>query len=231
MKFGQDSVLIHSGFKKEFELSKANRDKVIQSLNIGDLPITVTGHSMGAALAQIAALDFATNEKKSVKVITFGGPRVFGNAGAKLYNKIIGERTLRVKNSGDIVTRIPPKGMYAHAGLHKITVDTKEGMHLPDHYQDAVTRVTQEQLNVSHQKAAERKETLMTPPRSKSSFSSYVNSVSTLTSSTFNSLISRVRSRSESSAQVSTTVSGLGSLTPNITPKAHNTSKQRSFSI
>lgn len=45
MKFGESEVYVYSGFKKEFESSKANRDKVIKELNIqDDIPVIFTGH-------------------------------------------------------------------------------------------------------------------------------------------------------------------------------------------
>ncbi|KAF6149971.1 hypothetical protein GIB67_008692 [Kingdonia uniflora] len=75
------------------------------------LSITVTGHSLGAALALLAADELSTcaPEVPHIAVFSFGGPRVGNRAFA---NRITGNgvKVLRVVNSQDMITRVP--GMF-----------------------------------------------------------------------------------------------------------------------
>ncbi|VVA93381.1 unnamed protein product [Arabis nemorensis] len=72
------------------------------------LSISVTGHSLGAAIALLAADDIATrvNYAPPVSVFSFGGPRVGNREFAdRLDSK--GVKVLRVVNSQDLVTKVP----------------------------------------------------------------------------------------------------------------------------
>ncbi|GJN12470.1 hypothetical protein PR202_ga30749 [Eleusine coracana subsp. coracana] len=74
------------------------------------LSITVTGHSLGAALAvliadELAGLGLAT--QAPVAVFSFGGPRVGDEAFARRV-EARGARVLRVVNAHDVVPRFPP---------------------------------------------------------------------------------------------------------------------------
>ncbi|CAJ2663971.1 unnamed protein product [Trifolium pratense] len=72
------------------------------------LSVTVTGHSLGAALALLVADDLSTCSLNAppVAVFSFGGPKV----GNKAYgNKITSQnvKVLRIVNSQDVITRVP----------------------------------------------------------------------------------------------------------------------------
>lgn len=72
------------------------------------LSITVTGHSLGAALAVLVAeeLSGCTSEAPPVAVFSFGGPRV-GNKGFadRINRKKV--KVLRIVNNQDLITRVP----------------------------------------------------------------------------------------------------------------------------
>uniref|UniRef100_A0A0E0MCE4 Fungal lipase-type domain-containing protein n=1 Tax=Oryza punctata TaxID=4537 RepID=A0A0E0MCE4_ORYPU len=82
------------------------------------LSITLTGHSLGAALAVLTAYDITTNSPMQhhgdddapappmVTAVSFGGPRV-GNAAFRRRLEESGGKVLRVVNSNDIVTKVP----------------------------------------------------------------------------------------------------------------------------
>lgn len=79
--------------------------------------IYVTGHSYGAALAVLCAVDLEYNfPQKDYEVIVFGCPRVGNNAFKKSYNLRV-FKTLRVENIGDLVTKVPFGFLgYRHVG-------------------------------------------------------------------------------------------------------------------
>jgi hypothetical protein len=117
---------VHFGFKTAFDDLK---DMVIHELrlNIGDsMPLYITGHSLGAALATVATQELATEEfvDRIAACYTFGSPRV----GDGRYEKSIKTPVYRIVNTTDIVTLIPIfLGTYVHVGdtryLSRRTVD------------------------------------------------------------------------------------------------------------
>ncbi|PUZ50077.1 hypothetical protein GQ55_6G030900 [Panicum hallii var. hallii] len=76
-----------------------------------EVSITVTGHSLGAALAVLIADELAGSvarrAKAPVAVFSFGGPRV-GNRAFAARVEARGARVLRVVNAHDVVPRFPP---------------------------------------------------------------------------------------------------------------------------
>ncbi|WOK95356.1 hypothetical protein Cni_G04063 [Canna indica] len=72
------------------------------------LSLTVTGHSLGAALAVLTAYDITTafQDAPMVTVLSFGGPRV-GNASFCRGLEQKGTKVLRIVNTQDIVTKLP----------------------------------------------------------------------------------------------------------------------------
>ncbi|KAK1435913.1 hypothetical protein QVD17_01686 [Tagetes erecta] len=83
-----------------------------------NLSITVTGHSLGAALALLVADDLSTcsQDMPPIAVYTFGGPRVGNRAFTKRLNAQ-NVKVLRIANSQDIITRVP--GMFVNEELDK----------------------------------------------------------------------------------------------------------------
>lgn len=77
--------------------------------------VTVTGHSLGAALATLLALDLAVHTQLTLNVYTLASPRVGDLSFHNLYNHVI-ENTYRVANRLDIVPKTPPPLFYFHVG-------------------------------------------------------------------------------------------------------------------
>jgi len=77
--------------------------------------LVVTGHSLGGAMAQLAAEVLFKAGAAILAVYTFGGPRVGNDAWAAGYELILGSRTWRVVDELDLVPRVPFLG-YCHAG-------------------------------------------------------------------------------------------------------------------
>jgi len=105
---------VHRGFKEAFD---DVRDEIfdIVDKSIGkDLPLYITGHSLGAALATVATQEL---EEKFDDLIaacyTFGSPRV----GDGKYEKSIKAPFYRIVNTTDIVTLVPLfLGTFVHVG-------------------------------------------------------------------------------------------------------------------
>ncbi|MFP3016053.1 MAG: hypothetical protein ACEY3H_00415 [Wolbachia sp.] len=121
LSFLPEDHRVHSGFYSLFRCSWPSVHKILQGhandqgLEIKDLKINVTGHSMGGALANIAALCLnKTEDAKDVHVATFGSPRVFYNSAAEVYNECLGSKTIRVACQSDPVPCLP----HGNAGMH-----------------------------------------------------------------------------------------------------------------
>lgn len=100
--------LVHKGFAEALELVW---DKVADSVNVNvpsDCPLFIAGHSLGAALATLAA-----SLRQPRALYTFGSPRV----GDKDFGATLaGASNFRVVNNRDVVTTVPPPLPFHHAG-------------------------------------------------------------------------------------------------------------------
>jgi len=100
---------VHVGFKDE--LNKLWPAITVSLANIDTL--YVTGHSLGAAMATIAASRIQT---KVIALVTFGSPR----AGNQEFVNSLAVTHYRVQNNCDDVTKVPFLLMgFAHHGTHK----------------------------------------------------------------------------------------------------------------
>ena len=102
--------------------------------------ITLTGHSLGAALSTLNAIDLVANgfnvqgsSKSTVPVtaILFGGPRVGDEHFKKAFDSMAGAglSLLRVHNALDIVPTILPSLFYSDVGA-ELLVDTRKSPYL-----------------------------------------------------------------------------------------------------
>ena len=113
---GNSEVQFHRGFMMAYF---AVRKQLLEVMNkFEGQHATVTGHSLGGALATIAALDIQYNlgQKRdlSFEVHTFGAPRVGNQAMVESYNGRI-PNSYRFTYGWDVVTRIPRTWQgYAH---------------------------------------------------------------------------------------------------------------------
>ncbi|WP_410768567.1 lipase family protein [Fontibacillus sp. BL9] len=106
-KYIKEDCLTHRGFT---HIYSSARDGIMSALtNLSpDKTLYITGHSLGAALATLCAIDLAANTVFSSPVLyTFGSPRVGNPAFAKAFTNYV-ERSYRIANQFDIVTYAPP---------------------------------------------------------------------------------------------------------------------------
>jgi triacylglycerol lipase len=112
-KFGQ----VHAGFQDVYDLVRDNIATNLATATAGCDQILVTGHSLGAALAVLAAPDIFQNMPPNTiepRLITFAGPRVGLSDFVDAFNADI-ESCFRVVNFLDIVPLVPP-APYVHVG-------------------------------------------------------------------------------------------------------------------
>jgi len=100
---------VHVGFKGEINKVWPSIEKALININ----SLYVTGHSLGAAMATIAA---SRMQKKVTALITFGSPRV----GNEAFVNSVSVQHYRVQNNCDDVTKVPFRLMgFRHHGQHK----------------------------------------------------------------------------------------------------------------
>lgn len=104
---------VHIGFKNAFD---DVRDDIVGELrkHLGKMPLYITGHSLGAALATVAVQEIEDEFNDQVAACyTFGSPRV----GDGKYEKSIKVPFYRIVNATDIVTLVPFfLGSFVHVG-------------------------------------------------------------------------------------------------------------------
>lgn len=118
---------IHRGFTQGLDAVWDNPiEPVLRAAADGDRKIWITGHSLGGALATLAAarahewLDIAG-------VYTFGQPLVGNRRFAKLFNRRFRDRFHRFVNDADIVPKVPPAPLYAHVD-QRVHFDAEGGI-------------------------------------------------------------------------------------------------------
>eukprot|EP01127_Copromyxa_protea_P006707 TRINITY_DN16707_c0_g1_i1.p1 TRINITY_DN16707_c0_g1~~TRINITY_DN16707_c0_g1_i1.p1 ORF type:complete len:286 (+),score=38.59 TRINITY_DN16707_c0_g1_i1:26-883(+) len=108
---------VHRGFYESYTVVADTIRSAVKKLvaEHPDLPVTVTGHSLGAAISVLCATDLVeTNIANSqISVINFGEPRVGNLVFANYFNKII-PASYRVVNMRDLVPHVPPSALNFH---------------------------------------------------------------------------------------------------------------------
>lgn len=110
--FGE-SGKVHDGFKETY---LSIREELLHYIADSAVPIFITGHSLGAALATLTSAELINNNYFD-SCYTFGSPRVADPTFADTLNS---NRIYRIINNCDIVTTIPlsiPSIEYQHIGL------------------------------------------------------------------------------------------------------------------
>lgn len=129
---GRDYAQFHRGFYQACEkLWPFMRSAVTRhSAGAGaDVPLYLTGHSLGGALATVAAARLEEQGIGVSGVFTFGQPRVMRRKAAKAFHRNVKARFFRFQNNQDIVPRLPSRFMrFRHVGqcLH---IDATKNIH------------------------------------------------------------------------------------------------------
>ena len=138
---------VHQGFYNlYFNGLKQFLDEAIGRLNPA-IPCYVTGHSLGGAIAVLAALDLAlnfSNLKEQIQMYNYAPPRVGNPSFAKFYSDLV-PNSYRVVNQADSTWLLPPtqldNAIYLHVGQRWSFINQTGDLN-PNHqlaaYQDAI---------------------------------------------------------------------------------------------
>lgn len=109
-----ENVEVHAGFLNEInKLWKLICEDIDR--HVGNIPIWVTGHSLGAAMATLAGMRYPFEG-----VITFGEPRV----GSHIDRAFKAKTHTRYVNGDDPVTKVPPELLFGydhHGNVERIS--------------------------------------------------------------------------------------------------------------
>ena len=94
---------VHCGFKQAIDVVWPRLQEELDSLS-ASRRVWFCGHSLGAALATLAA----DRHSSPQGVCTFGCPRVGDRTFARAFSQRLAGRTLRYVNHYDVVTHVPP---------------------------------------------------------------------------------------------------------------------------
>jgi triacylglycerol lipase len=103
---------VHAGFRRALDAIWPSLKVRLDALSTGRT-VWFCGHSLGAALATLAADRYPSTRG----VATFGSPRVGTPAFADSFSAKLSGKTLRYVNDQDVVTHVPPPFVgYQHVG-------------------------------------------------------------------------------------------------------------------
>ena len=116
MPYAVKNGLVHLGFNQALaSVYQRVRDK-IKEVRTNDQTLWFTGHSLGGALAMLAAAKMYFEEPKLLAdgVYTFGQPRTCDRFLAKAYDAAFESRHFRFVNNNDVVPQVPPEPVFHH---------------------------------------------------------------------------------------------------------------------
>ena len=118
-----DGGMVHAGFQLYYMTVRSSLFSLLNRVALTCRRLILTGHSLGAALSELAAPDVLhnLNARWQPEVQNFAGPRVGQNDFVNFYDAQI-EVCFRVVNIWDIVPNVPPPLIFEHVGL-AVTID------------------------------------------------------------------------------------------------------------
>jgi hypothetical protein len=106
-----------SGFQTAADGARARVQDAMDKSRALKCPLFVTGHSLGAAIAALAAEQAFDAGVEPAAIYVFGMPRTGGNTFFTRYTGKLGSKTYRLVHGLDVVARIPNSGIgFRHVG-------------------------------------------------------------------------------------------------------------------
>ncbi len=91
---------------------------VDQAAKAKERPLWITGHSLGGAIALLAAWRFRRNFLAVQEIITFGAPMIGNDAAAKAFEQHFSGKIYRYVDLEDVVPHLPSVSLLANAYTH-----------------------------------------------------------------------------------------------------------------
>ncbi|KXZ45677.1 hypothetical protein GPECTOR_52g74 [Gonium pectorale] len=121
----QNQLMVHKGFLDAYDSVKRAVFTLLDAVTGsgergGPWRVLVTGHSLGGALATLAAYELAERRcpartVQQISLYTYGAPRVGNKAFAEAFDRVVPD-TWRVTNANDIIPSVPRLMGYCHVG-------------------------------------------------------------------------------------------------------------------
>jgi hypothetical protein len=129
--------LVHQGFLEGLSFIWEALRSHLGELHNGTRKLWLTGHSLGAALATLAAERLNRETEAVVQgLYTYGSPRVGdSNFKSRCGHKNLAARTFRIVNNSDLIPRVPPRVLYTHLGALKFIDNAGHLHHIDDESQ------------------------------------------------------------------------------------------------
>jgi hypothetical protein len=109
----------HRGFLEALEMIWGSLSaRVDEALKAKERPLWVTGHSLGGALALLAAWRFQRNFISVCEVVTFGAPMIGNEQASKAFELEFPGRIFRYVDVEDVVPLLPSVSLVANAYSH-----------------------------------------------------------------------------------------------------------------
>lgn len=125
---------VHRGFQMALDDIWQEMLETIVSFKDNHQTLWFTGHSLGGALATLAAAERIAQDQPFNGVYTFGQPRCVDRQMARNMNIEAKARIFRFHNNNDIVPRVPQRIMgYSHLGTF-IYIDVDKKLHTDIHW-------------------------------------------------------------------------------------------------
>jgi triacylglycerol lipase len=141
------SGLVHQGFDAVYQTIRDSVIAGVDSAKVNATSMWITGHSLGGAIALLAAIDFGKNAVPPLvsQLYTFAGPRVGDDTYKNLFDTTI-PVCYRVVNRWDIVPQLPPPPVFIHAGQEVdidggFTLDLAKAHSLLDSYKPGLQKL------------------------------------------------------------------------------------------
>jgi len=118
-------AFVHAGFLDTYDVVRAQVRSAVSSLvnSVNPSRVVFTGHSMGGALATLAAVDIIPSLRIPAVLYNYGSPRVGNLQFMSFFSHLIGT-SWRVTNRNDIVPHLPTTSMGFHHIAQEIWFNT-----------------------------------------------------------------------------------------------------------
>jgi triacylglycerol lipase len=157
-RLGPWNLGVHRGFKTALEIAWDEIDALIENLNKrAKRPLFITGHSLGGALATLAAAQCVEERIPVNAMYTFGQPMAGNSSFAEKFDRVF-KSAYRFVNNEDIVTRIPFELFnFSHVGClcyfdnrKKLHIQPEKSFVFRDRYEGVEVRSLQNLRHLRH---------------------------------------------------------------------------------